>query len=95
MKILVTGGAGFIGSHLIDALINQANAVVCIDDLSLGRRENIAHHIPNVLTSALYRLPFLIMKTLMLCLRSMPSTCFSYGGQFRYSTGRLKPERRP
>ncbi len=43
MNILVTGGAGFIGSHLIDGLIKETDKVVCIDDLSLGREENIAH----------------------------------------------------
>ncbi len=39
--ILVTGGAGFIGSHLVDKLIEMGNKVVIIDDLSLGKRENI------------------------------------------------------
>ncbi len=44
MKILVTGGAGFIGSHLCDTLISQGHQVVCVDDLSLGREENIKHN---------------------------------------------------
>ncbi|OFZ82496.1 MAG: epimerase [Bdellovibrionales bacterium RIFOXYD1_FULL_53_11] len=43
MKILVTGGAGFIGSHLIDALLAGGHEIVCLDDLSLGRMENISH----------------------------------------------------
>jgi UDP-glucose 4-epimerase len=43
MKILVTGGAGFIGSHLVDALIESGHEVVVLDDLSTGRKENIAH----------------------------------------------------
>ncbi len=47
MNILVTGGAGFIGSHLIDALINEGHHVVCADDLSLGKEENILHHKDN------------------------------------------------
>lgn len=47
MKILVTGGAGFIGSHLIDSLCDEGHTVVCVDDLSLGRIENIAHHLGN------------------------------------------------
>lgn len=41
MKLLVTGGAGFIGSHLCDALIADGHVVVAIDNLSLGRRKNL------------------------------------------------------
>ncbi|TLD41573.1 MAG: UDP-glucose 4-epimerase [Candidatus Jettenia ecosi] len=41
MKILVTGGAGFIASHLVDKLIDEGHQVVVIDNLSAGRRENI------------------------------------------------------
>lgn len=40
---MVTGGAGFIGSHLCDALLAGGDAVVAVDDLSLGRRENVEH----------------------------------------------------
>ena len=43
MKILVTGGAGFIGSHLCDALLEKKHQVMVVDDLSLGREENIQH----------------------------------------------------
>lgn len=41
MKLLVTGGGGFIGSHLIDALIKNGNYVICIDDFSVGSKNNI------------------------------------------------------
>jgi UDP-glucose 4-epimerase len=41
MEALVTGGAGFIGSHLVDALVDRGDRVVVIDDLSTGRRENL------------------------------------------------------
>ena len=43
MKILVTGGAGFIGSHLCDILIKNTNSVFVIDNLILGRIDNINH----------------------------------------------------
>jgi UDP-glucose 4-epimerase len=41
MRILVTGGAGFIGSHVADALIERGHSVLIVDDLSTGRRENV------------------------------------------------------
>ena len=43
MKVLVTGGAGFIGSHLNDALIARGHRITVVDNLVLGRKENIAH----------------------------------------------------
>ena len=45
--VLVTGGAGFIGSNIIDRLLTQDNKVVCLDNFSTGKRENIAHHQSN------------------------------------------------
>ena len=43
MRILVTGGAGFIGSHLCDRLLGEGHDVICLDNFFTGRRENIEH----------------------------------------------------
>jgi dTDP-glucose 4,6-dehydratase len=43
MRIVVTGGAGFLGSHLCDALIARGDSVVCVDNLSTGQESNIEH----------------------------------------------------
>lgn len=43
MRFLITGGAGFIGSHLVDALTTRGDEILILDDLSTGRHENIAH----------------------------------------------------
>ena len=45
MRILVTGGAGFIGSNLVDTLMAQGHEVTVLDNLSVGKVENIAHHL--------------------------------------------------
>jgi len=47
MRILVTGGAGFIGSHLCDRLIADGQEVLCLDNFFTGRRENILHLLDN------------------------------------------------
>ena len=47
MKVLVAGGAGFIGSHLIDSLLAEGNDVVCIDNFFIGTKKNIEHLIGN------------------------------------------------
>lgn len=46
-NILITGGAGFIGSHLVDRLLAEGNKVVIIDNLSLGLERNIIHNLVN------------------------------------------------
>src|SRR5215472_11977546 len=43
MRVLVTGGAGFVGSHLCDALLAESHQVVCVDNLLTGSLRNIAH----------------------------------------------------
>lgn len=46
-RVLVTGGAGFIGSNLIEDLLVQNNAVICLDNFATGKRENIAEFVTN------------------------------------------------
>lgn len=46
-KILVTGGAGFLGSHLSERLLSEGNEVLCVDNLFTGHRDNIKHLLPN------------------------------------------------
>ena len=43
-RILVTGGAGFLGSHLIDRLLERGDDVLCLDNLFTGTKDNVAHH---------------------------------------------------
>jgi nucleoside-diphosphate-sugar epimerase len=43
MMIVITGGAGMIGSHLVDALLGGGHEIVVVDNFLTGRRENLAH----------------------------------------------------
>ncbi|HSG99083.1 MAG TPA: NAD-dependent epimerase/dehydratase family protein, partial [candidate division Zixibacteria bacterium] len=47
MKILITGAAGFLGSHLTDHFIAEGHEVIAVDNLSMGRRENLSQHVNN------------------------------------------------
>ena len=48
-KVLITGGAGFLGSHLCDRLVKQGNDVLCVDNFYTGNKQNIRHllNLPN------------------------------------------------
>ena len=47
MRILITGGAGFLGSHLCERLLNEGNEIICLDNFFTGRKRNIAHLLGN------------------------------------------------
>jgi UDP-N-acetylglucosamine/UDP-N-acetylgalactosamine 4-epimerase len=46
-KVLVTGGAGFIGSNLVESMLDEGNSVICLDNFSTGKRENIKGFLDN------------------------------------------------
>ncbi|XP_020227477.1 UDP-glucuronic acid decarboxylase 2 [Cajanus cajan] len=47
LRIVVTGGAGFVGSHLVDRLIGRGDSVIVVDNFFTGRKENVMHHFGN------------------------------------------------
>lgn len=47
LRVVVTGGAGFVGSHLVDKLIARGDSVIVVDNFFTGRKENVMHHFGN------------------------------------------------
>ncbi|VAH42342.1 unnamed protein product [Triticum turgidum subsp. durum] len=47
LRVVVTGGAGFVGSHLVDRLLARGDSVIVVDNFFTGRKENVAHHAGN------------------------------------------------
>jgi UDP-glucose 4-epimerase len=74
-KILVTGGAGFIASHLIDALIEKGHKVVVIDNLSTGKKENINKK------AKFYKIDICSPKIEEIFKKEKPQICFHFAAQ--------------
>jgi UDP-glucuronate decarboxylase len=47
LRVVVTGGAGFVGSHLVDKLLARGDSVIVVDNFFTGRKDNLAHHLDN------------------------------------------------
>jgi UDP-glucose 4-epimerase len=75
MKILVTGGAGFIGSHLVDRLIKEGHEVVVIDNLSTGKKENLNSK------AKFYKIDIRSPKISQIFKKEKPEVVFHYAAQ--------------
>ena len=58
-RILVTGGAGFIGSHLCEELLKKGNEVICVDNFFSGSKQNIIHLLDNPYFEIIRRIIFI------------------------------------
>jgi UDP-glucose 4-epimerase len=74
-KILVTGGAGFIGSHLVDALIERGHEVIVVDNLSNGKKENVNKK------AKFYKIDICSPKIEEIFKKEKPEICFHFAAQ--------------
>lgn len=75
MKLLITGGAGFIGSHLVDRLIKENHKVVVVDNLSTGRKENLNPK------AKFYKIDICSPKIAQIFKKEKPEAVFHYAAQ--------------
>jgi UDP-glucuronate decarboxylase len=54
MRILITGGAGFLGSHLCDRLLGEGHEVICMDNFFTGRKRNVLHLMKNPMSTDMF-----------------------------------------
>src|SRR5919201_5577010 len=87
MRAIVTGGAGFIGSHLVDALVARGDEVVVFDDLSTGRRENL--NASARLAEGDARDPAAVARAFA---EARPEICFHLGAQIDIRVSVARPD---
>src|SRR5215470_4712041 len=86
MRALVTGGAGFIGSNLVDALVARGDEVVVVDDLSTGKRQNVNS------AARLVELDIRAPELGDVFAGTAPDVCFHLAAQADVPTSVLRPD---
>ena len=91
MKALVVGGAGFIGSHLCDALLSVGNEVICVDNFSLGTRSNI-EHLSKQNNFSLYEIDAATLELEEVFAKELPDYVFHLAANSDIQASALNPE---
>ncbi|MDQ0090656.1 UDP-glucose 4-epimerase [Paenibacillus anaericanus] len=86
MKILVTGGAGFIGSHIVDQLVKEGHKTIVIDNLSTGNKDNIPNQVK------LYRTDILSLEAEQIFAQEKPDCVIHHAAQIDVSLSLQDPE---